>query len=62
MRVWRALIRVSLRSHFRISVLRDRYLVRKERLWEPLLTLLFLLCLFPFGSFLLLFTRGYMRG
>lgn len=62
MRVWRALIRVSLRSHFRISVLRDRYLVRKERLWEPLLTLLFLLCLFPFGSFLLLFYKGVYEG
>lgn len=62
MRVWRALIRVSLRSHFRISVLRDRYLVRKEGIWEPLLALLFLLCLLPFGSLILLFYKGIYEG
>ncbi len=62
MRVWRALIRVSLRSHFGISVIKDRYLVRRERLWELLLVLFFLLCLLPLGSLLFFFYTGTLWG
>ncbi|MFC4077661.1 hypothetical protein [Salinithrix halophila] len=47
MKQWWALLRVILRGQFALSVLRDRYIRKQERLWEPLLTLFFLLFLVP---------------
>lgn len=42
-----AMIRLTLLTQFHLSVYRHRYLVRKEKLWQPLLFFLILLLLLP---------------
>lgn len=42
-----AMIRLTILTQYNLSVYRHRYLVRKEKLWQPLLVFLFLLFLLP---------------
>lgn len=48
MNVTKALLLVTLKSQFNLSVLKHRYFVKREKLWEPAVALLILLGFIPF--------------
>lgn len=52
MKTWLALVRISLKNQLSLSVLKQRYLVKKEKLWEPALMLFVLLAFIPLVTFI----------
>lgn len=62
MRIFWPLLKVVLKNQFQLSVLKDRYWKRKERLWEPVLFFVFLLVLIPFLLLILSFYGWLYQG
>ncbi|SMO76586.1 putative ABC transporter permease subunit [Melghirimyces algeriensis] len=62
MGVWRALLWLAFKSQFRLSLMKHRYFVKKERQWELAIYIFLLIALVPVSLFIVVFYQGLYLG